>query len=355
MKKSKVISMVILSAVLVNCFNLTACSNKNNKNEQTYSEIDSVKEEEEEKTYLNIDSLKEEINEGKINAITKDFQYDDRPYNIMKSGCTFDNEFFYYFSKPNIKINLTDGKVFYFCDLPGCAHTQNSPGCRTYYRFGSALATTEGFYYVPSTVMDGSINKVMLFADGKDTEILTNKYYTDYEEEFYPDNKNIISTLCIHGRELYVIAPSYYFVYNMDTKEIGEMKKLPSSGSCMSFAVSDNYVYYSNADLELYVQDKRSGENKKIADKVGQVCCASGKMYYIQWKNEGPFLYSADENGDNPVKIVQDCYVNYYVADNCIYYQNFVNSTKNVYKCDLNGENTEKIVLKIRLKIITYL
>lgn len=317
MKKTKIISMAILSAVLVNSFILTACSKKNEQN------------------YFDIDSVKEEINEGKINASTTDFKYDDKPFNIMKLNCTIDNNFFYDFMYPNMKIKLTDGKVSYVCDIPGCAHTLNSSGCMAYIDFVSPVATTEGIYYVNG-------NKVMLYADSKETEILRNEYYTDYETEFYPDNKNIITALCIHGRELFVICPSFYFVYDLDTRETGEMKKLTDS-LCTSFAASDNYVYYTNQNLEMYIQNKNSDDNKKAADKVGQVCFTGGKLYYIQYESDVPILYSADEDGGNPVKIAQDCYVNYCVTDSCIYYQNYING-KNVYKCDLNGENAEKVV-----------
>jgi hypothetical protein len=93
----------------------------------------------------------------------------------------------------------------------------------------------------------------------------------------------------------------------------------------------------------MFVQDKNGGENTKLADKVGQVSYTDGRLYYIRYDGEIPVLYGADENGENPVKLVEDCYVNYYVTDSCIYYQNFVDGN-DIYKCDLNGENAQKLV-----------
>ncbi len=319
--------MIVLSALAVNAFTLTAC-NKKDKNE--------------EKNYFDLDSVKEQMDKEEINAVVKDFQYDDKPCNIMKLTATIGDEYFYYFSPPNIKIDLNDETVSYVCDRPGCAHTEQTPGCTAYSDFVSPVATTDGIYYTALNADGCSMLK--LYADGKDTVILVNEYYTDYEEENYPENKCLASSLCFYGNDIYMIAPSYYFVYNRDTKEIGEMKKM-TDNICYSFAVSDNYVYFSNDNLEMYLQDKESGENKKLADKVGQLCFANGRLYYVQYEGDMPILYSAAEDGSDPVKIAEDCYVNYVVTDSCIYYQNYIGGN-DVYKCDLNGENVEKIEFK---------
>lgn len=285
--------------------------------------------------YFDIDSVKDEINNGKIDAKTVEFKYDDKPYNIMKLGYTIDDNFFYDFLEPNIKINLSNGKVSYMCDLPGCAHSFNSPGCVAYTDFYSPIASVDGVYYVND-------NKLLLYNDGNETEILTNKYYTDFETKNYPDNKNVISSIVMHDREFYIICPSYYFTYNLDTKEISEMKSLGDS-LCYAFSVSDEYVYHANQNLEMFIQDKKSGKNKKLSDKVGQLCFYNDKLYYIKYENEVPVLYSADKNGENPVKLIEDCYVNYCLTDSCIYYQNYKKGN-DVYKCDLDGKNAQKVI-----------
>jgi len=286
--------------------------------------------------YVDISEVEQNIEEGQLNINTGDFNYDDKPFNIMKLNITIDGDYFYYFTQQNKKINLQNGRMQYVCQIPGCAHDAlTSPGCTSHQQFGSPIATSNGIYYTEK-------NKVMLLNGGSSVKVLENSYYTDYEKEIYPDNKSGLTALVIKDNLMYIVGPTYFFTYNLDTQETSE-PEIISETFCMAFCVGDGYLYYSSDNLELYLYNIEKKTSQKLDDKVGQVCAKNEKVYYIKYENEIPFLYSAKADGSDPTKLIEDCYVNYYITENSIYYQEFI--TKEIYKCGLDGKNPEKINL----------
>ncbi len=284
--------------------------------------------------YVDIDEAKQQIEDQRLDITSEGFEYDNKAYNIMNANQTIDDTYFYSFNYPNIKINLSSGRVQSVCNIVGCAHTENSPGCLGYLDFCSPVASNDGIYFVRE-------NKVFLYKDGEESTVLENKYYTDYEKENYLDNKYVISAIVISNDTLFVVCPTYFFTYDIETGEASDYQSL-SNSLCLSFAVNGNYIYHANQNMELFVYDTNTDSNEKIADKVGQVCSKYDKIYYIQYDDSTPNLYCADANGDNTQKIIEDCYVNYCVTENSIYYQSY-SQKENVWRCNLDGSNKEKI------------
>lgn len=287
--------------------------------------------------YVDLSNTEQKIKDGQLNISLDDFDYDDKPYNIMNLTTTVDSNYFYNFSIPNTKINLQNGRVQYVCQIPGCAHDEiTSPGCISYQDIISPVAVSNGIYY-----LDGS--KVMFFSGNDQTVILTNDYYTEYEAEIYPDNKSVITALVRYDNLLYIVCPTYFFTYNTDTKEITAPTTI-SDSLCMGFCATDSYLYFTTENLELYIYKIESGKTEKLADKVGQVRAKNGFIYYVKYENEIPILYTAKADGSESAKLLDDCYVNYYVTDNCIYYQSYV--TKDFYQYDIKNKKSTKLGLK---------
>lgn len=286
--------------------------------------------------YVDLDNAEQRIEENRLNIQTQNFVYDDKPYNIMKLNDTIDAEYYYSFKLPNMKINLQNGRIQNICQIPGCAHTYDSHNCIGNQDFNSPIATTDGIYYIQD-------NQVMLYRDNSEEVILKNNYYTDYEKETYPDNMSVISALTIYNDTLYVVCPTYFLTYDMQTKKITEPKKLCDS-FCMSLAATEDHIYYSTDSLELYQYDLNTNSAEKIDDKVGQVSADKGQIYYIKYEDEVPVLYVLDDE-KNTQRLIEDCWVNYYIKGDHIYYQSFYEN-KNLYVSKLNGNDKIQINLE---------
>lgn len=146
-----------------------------------------------------------------------------------------------------------------------------------------------------------------------------------------------------HDNLLYIVCPTYYFTYSTDTKEITAPTTI-SDSLCMGFCAADGYLYFTTENLELYIYKIESGKTEKIADKVGQVRAKNGYIYYVKYENEIPILYTAKADGSGSAKLLDNCYVNYYVTDNRIYYQGYV--TKDCYQYDIKNKKSTKLDLK---------
>lgn len=300
----------------------------NSDTKSTYVDVDSEMKND------NIDSTLESNSSIDIDIEINNFEYDDKPYNIMRMNTTISSEYIYLFNFPNLKIDIKNGRIVDLCDIPGCAHSENSSNCVNYQQFNSPVASVNGIYYVDN-------NRLMLYSGAKEKEITRNDYSTEYEEETYPDSPSIISAITISKDLIYLICPTYYRTYNIDTKELSQPHDL-CDNFVMSLAVTDDYLYYCDDSLQFYQFSLTDNKVAKICDKVGQVSSTADRVYYVQYENETPNLYSIELNGTNPNLLIKDCYVNYVVSDNYIYYQT---KDKKVYCMNLGDKSKQEIVL----------
>lgn len=61
--------------------------------------------------YVDLSNTEQKIKDSQLNINLDDFDYDDKPYNIMNLTTTVDSNYFYNFSIPNTKINLQSGRT----------------------------------------------------------------------------------------------------------------------------------------------------------------------------------------------------------------------------------------------------
>ncbi len=286
--------------------------------------------------YVNIPEIEKQIEDTQLNIDVIDFAYDDKSRNIMTKPFTIDSEYFYIFNRPNIKIDLKSGRVQFWCNVPGCVHDElTSKGCMNYVDYCSPVATADGIYYIRG-------NKVCFYDGEKESAVLENTNYTEFEETMHPDNKEVMGSLIINDDVMYIVCPTYFFTYNLDTKEISEPIKLATS-TIFSFCLNDEYICYSTENLELCVFNLETKEITKLDDKVGQACEKDGRFYYVKWNEETPVLYRTESDGSNPQKLIEDCYVNYQVTDSGIYYQSY--KTNDCYFYGFDKNSSVKIVL----------
>lgn len=263
-------------------------------------------------------------------------QFDDRAYNTMSAGFTVNGNYLYYMQMKNLRIDGQSGEVEVVCHKAGCAHSAGSPDCTAYQIMRSPVSSPNGIYYC-------SENKLCLY-DGKDTKvILKNNFCTKYEEEVYPDNKYDITHLIYSGGLLYLTGASFYFTYNPSSGETSEPVVI-SDSSVMSTDIDVENLYFTTDSAELFIYNVSAKESKKLDDNVWQLDFANGRLYYTKYENGVPMLYSADKNGENAKKILEDCYVNICVTEDYIYYQNYTDPERAVFVCKTDGSEPKKIV-----------
>lgn len=276
----------------------------------------------------------------------EEFTYDGKPFNIMKMNLTSDGQYVYAMTgHPNLQIDLQSGRISAMCSNPGCPHTENYSGCKAYENMQSAVATSKGIYYIPSSMDrpdDG--NKVILYNNGVETTVITNTFYTDFEKENYTENKERLSKVMFSDGIMYVFGPSYFFTYNIESGQQSEPEVF-SKGDILSLAVGGNNLYYSNINQELFFYDGNAKTYTKIDDYVSQVEFKNDRIYYVKYEEGIPVLYSADKNCGDVKKLIEDCYVNCCICDNCIYYQNYSSTLKKVWVCGLDGSDAKEVEL----------
>ncbi len=108
--------------------------------------------------------------------------------------------------------------------------------------------------------------------------------------------------------------------------------------------VEGDNIYYTNENDELYAFDTTKKESKKLSDKVNQVCINNGNLYYIQYENGTPFLFSMDLSSHKSTKLIENCYVNYCINGSNIYYQNRSEPYK-IFVCGIDGSDPREITV----------
>ncbi len=266
--------------------------------------------------------------------ISENFSYNTCNKNIMNDKFTFDGSLLYVSGPPEMTVDINSGQVRVFCDVPGCAHKENSPDCLGYNNFWYATAAPDGIYYTDS-------DKLCLY-DGEQKVIFTNDFFTDYEEENHPDAKNDLSKLLLIDNTLYVFGTTFCYTYDIQTKQLSEPFKV-TGGVSLAVASDGKKIYTATDSGEMYMYDFDTNEYKKTGDNIWTVQYKNGYVYYVQYENEIPMLYRADTELKESVKLIEDCYVNFLVTESHIYYQNFSDEALGAYVCDLDGKNAKPI------------
>ncbi len=288
--------------------------------------------------YVDPNKAKDNLTPVELNITSNDFSMDEKPFNIMMLNSTIGSDYLYVVSSlGNYHVDLQSGVVKGFCNITGCAHDPNSSvGCLNYFSFSSIIAADDGFYYIDS-------NTVRFHSDKDDIIVYENTYSTDFEEEYYPDNPNVLGALASDDDILYIIGPTYYLTYDTESKKFSDTQII-SDVTIHSLCVEGDNIYYTNENDELYAFDTTKKESKKLSDKVNQVCINNGNLYYIQYENGTPFLFSMDLSSHKSTKLIENCYVNYCINGSNIYYQNRSEPYK-IFVCGIDGSDPREITV----------
>lgn len=260
--------------------------------------------------------------------------FDDKAFRIMTLGFTVNGDQIYAQGPKNTRIDGKSGEVSVLCTKDGCDHDINSPGCTANMLMQSWISSPDGIYYC-------SDNNFCLYDGKTHTVILQNDFYTDYEEEFYSDSKCSISTVYRDGL-FYLVGATYYFTYDPSSGEKSEPVVIADT-AMWTLAVGEGNVYYITDTDEAYIYNIASGERKKLGGNITTLDFVNGVLYYTQYENGVPMLYAADKDGGNAKKILEDCWVNFAVTEDCIYYQNYIDPEYSIYVCGLDGSDPRKL------------
>jgi hypothetical protein len=325
------------------------CSCNNNKNTNSDDNISNSSGNIDANTnnqsqYINASEYEKNIaNQAEnMDVDTSNLSYDDSGYMGVGGQYTADKNFLYV---DQVKINLSNGRVQSICNIPGCVHDVNySPGCLERVEMRSPKATNAGIYFCKD-------NSLYLRSDNEDKIIFTNSFCTEYEETNFPDTKYFLHALIIRKNIIYVLGTTYFFSYNLDTKTASEPVVI-SKSPIHTGDICGDYLLITNENMELISHNINTGETKKLDDKVTVVKSQSDKIFYVKWENYTesdigtPILYSANADGENVAKVIENCYVYFTVTENSIYFTKWNHTDRNYYKADIDGKNEQKIVLK---------
>lgn len=290
--------------------------------------------------YADTANLKQNYEEKQENLDVQisDFDYDDKSYRLSTLGYTYDSDYLYLSrSAPWYIINLKSGRVETMCKIPGCKHL-NEPSCTDSLERYSCVATGEGIYFIRE-------GKLWLRTDDKEKELFEGDFYTEFEELYFPDSPSDISSLLIRDNDIYLLGPTFFYIYDRESGEVSEPVKMNSDSACLGFVVTDEWIYYINAGNELFGGPIETMEFEKLEDMVTGIEVYDNKLYYVKWNSElgSGQLYVSEKDSVGEL-LLEQCYVNFVIADTGIYYQKNINDDR-VYLCDHNGNPLDEIQL----------
>ncbi len=313
----KKIAIVIITTIF-----LSSCSSKNTEQ------------------YIDYKDVEEEYQTAITSENADTIEIDDKAKVFLHSGYSVSSNQFAVFEQDRKKlIDLNTGIISSFCDIPGCPHDDTAiDTCKEYMPINNPIFTKDGMYYTNYF----SPGKLFFKTAGEEKTVFENTFYTDKEAEFEPDAKTGCGFF-IHGETLYVTGMTYFYTVDISTMKQTCEPVVISESPIWNADVSDDMFYITNENLELISYDMKSGELKKLADKVWRIQACNDSLYYIKTDEGKNSVFKSDPDGSNEKKLVTDTELSMYVTDKRIYYL----TTDGLYSCDLSGENAEKISLEL--------
>ena len=317
----KRILSVFLSALM-----LAACADKGESSEKGYVDLDSKKEEQ--RALIN-----DAADFGFKHSGSP--EYDEKDYDIMRLGMTSVGSRVYWLnsgSRGNFMLDTQSDSIYHLCNKEGCAHAENSPGCIDRINMCCPVASSEGIFFVNN-------DTVKLFDGTEQRDIYQNRYSTDALKKMFPDNPSVLAGMICHGGKMYLLGPTYYLTFDPESGKAGDPVELTDANT-YSYCMNDEYLFFSNENLELF--SCRLSDNKitKLGDKVSGICTSGNELYYLKWENNTPYLMHADSSGENAVQLIENCYAGYILTDKAVYYQHFREDGAKLYVYDLASGRT---------------
>ncbi len=273
-------------------------------------------------------------------------ELDEKPFNITSVGLTSKGAHTFCLGGVGVSNSVLDTdsvRFSHLCNIAGCAHSQNSPGCLDRLQMNSPVAASVGIYFT-------SGNTLMLFDGSKQEPVYENTFSTNYEKEVFPDTPNTLSGIMSQGGRLYLLGASWFRTYDAASDKAGEPVVLTEDSSIISYAANEDYLFFATENNELFSCRLSDNTIAKLDDKVGQVCVNDGKLCYIKWEGQTPVLMSAEHDGSMPKRLIENCYVNYCITEKDIYYTHFHADEGKVYVYDRNTEQITECDISCKLR-----
>lgn len=290
--------------------------------------------------YVDVSRAEQQYSSAASEQSAEELLLDDKAKVFLHSGYSVSSDQFAVFEQDRKKlIDLNTGIISSFCDIPGCPHDDTAiDTCKEYMPINNPIFTKDGMYYTNYF----SPGKLFFKTAGEEKTVFENTFYTDKEKGLEPDAKTGCGFF-IHGETLYVTGMTYFYTVDISTMKQTCEPVVISESPIWNADTSGDMFYVTNENLELISYDMKSGELKKLADKVWRIQACDDSLYYIKTDDGNNSVFKSDPDGSNEKKLVSDTELSMYVTDKYIYYL----TTDGLYSCDLSGENAEKVSLEL--------
>ena len=290
--------------------------------------------------YVDVSKAEQQYSSTKSEPPAEELLLDDKAKVFLHSGYSFSSNQFAVFETDSKKmIDLNTGIISSFCDIPGCPHDDTAiDTCKEYMSINNPIFTKDGMYYTNYF----SPGKLFFKSAGEEEVVFEITFYTDKEAELEPDAKTGCGFF-IRGETLYVTGMTYFYTVNIGTMKQSCEPVIISESPIWNADISGDMFYVTNENLELISYDMKSGELKKLADKVWRIQACDDSLYYIKTDDGNNSVFKSDPDGSNEKKLVSDTELSMYVTDKYIYYL----TADGLYSSDLSGGNAKKISLEL--------
>lgn len=290
--------------------------------------------------YVDVSRAEQQYSSAASEQSAEELLLDDKAKVFLHSGYSVSSNQFAVFEQDRKKlIDLNTGIISSFCNIPGCPHDDTAiDTCKEYMPINNPIFTKDGMYYT-NYFYPG---KLFFKSAGEEKTVFENTFYTDKEAELEPDAKTGCGFF-IRGETIYVTGMTYFYTVDISTMKQTCEPVVISESPIWNADVSGDMFYVTNENLELISYDMKSGELKKLADKVWRIQACDDSLYYIKTDEGKNSVFKSNPDGSNEKKLISDTELSMYVTDKSIYYL----TNDGLYSYDLSSGNAKKISLEL--------
>lgn len=286
--------------------------------------------------YVNEEEVKDKFENSVIKPNDDIIETDEKAKVFLMTNYSVSSDQLMIFEPGNKKtIELSTGMISSFCNIPGCSHDDNAMDtCIEYKPLNNPVLTKEGMYYTNYFEPD----KLHYSSAGEDKTVFENTFYTDKEKELEPDAKTGFG-IFIRGETMYVTGMTYFYTVDISTMKQTCEPVIISESPIWNADVYGDMFYVTNENLELISYNMKSGEKRKLSDKVWRIQACEDGLFYIKTDGDVNSIYRSSADGSGETKLVSDTQLSMYVTEEHIYYL----SEDGLNVCDRTGGNTKNI------------
>ena len=298
--------------------------------------------------YVDIAEEEAKIKDSGSSNTSSDYVDEQRVNNLHWDNITYTDDELILHRRADadcFRLDLNSGERTALCEIPGCTHDPNThePYCINYMAYDCLTYTAEGMYYTDYNRPGKRIYREG--NEGKEKVVYVNTFSTELSEELEPGRGNSVRGI-IRGNIFYVMGSNYVYLVDMNSWDMITEPMVLSDNFIQFVDVWDEYLWCTNLAYELICYNILTGEVIHVDDKVGNLQCYDGYLYYAQGDVQGGgVLMRRDIDGSNPVKItdVHSWGAEIEVTDTNIYFDRM----DGIYVCDRDGGNVHKLNLTL--------